>query len=178
MLIGEDLHDVDGSYEFIFKELCPVQILKNIIREHKGIPRPDSLTRDDLYDHITRYIKRNYPRDNFFVRFTEFVLESHKKEAPDELQRTLGEPEAEANRKPRMKRTLEELGYTPYEDEVKLPLATRADVVGYKRRYDISPRHYEFIGVELKMAKRSKDPFFRQASVCADYFDYSYVAAR
>nr|MDO8100250.1 hypothetical protein [Candidatus Njordarchaeota archaeon] len=176
ILIGVDLRDINGAYEFVFKELCPVQILKNIIREHKGIPKPDSLTRDDLYDHITRYIRRNYPRDNFSVRFTELVLESHKKESRDELLRTLGEPEAEANLKPRMKKTLEELGYTPYKDEVKLPPATRADVVAYKRRYDISPRHYEFVGVELKTAKRGKDPLFRQASVYADYFDYSYVA--
>jgi hypothetical protein len=186
-LIREDLHDVDGAYSFVFEGLCVVPILKNIIREYKGIPRCDfsTSTRDDMFNHIVRYVKRNFPKDNLFVKLTELVLESNDK---SQLQSYFAEPTVEADLKPAVKEKLQELGYTPYDKEVEIPPATRADVIGYRRRYDVRERevtrghweevrvgYYEFVGIELKTAKRSKDPLFRQASVYTDYFDYSYT---
>jgi len=151
-----------------------------------GIPRPDSSAKDDLLKHIMSYIKRNFPKEALYSKFTELVIESIDDHS---LQKVLDEPDIEADLKPIMKKAIkEQLGFTPYAKEVTIPPKTRADVVGYKRRYDIAEKgwwvfkeveripYYEFVGIELKTAKRSKDPLFRQASIYADYFDYSFTA--
>lgn len=183
--VGKNFGDVNETFNYIFKELFSVPILKKVIDEYRGIPRPKSSAKDDLLKHITGYIKKNFPKENLYSKFIEFVVKSVDSRS---LRKVLDEPNSEADLKPIMKEALKQLGYTPYDKEVKIPPATRADVVGYKRRYDIAEKgwwifkeeeripYYEFIGIELKTAKRSKDPLFRQASIYTDYFDYSFTA--
>jgi hypothetical protein len=93
--------------------------------------------------------------------------------------------------KPVLKAALRD-DWSIYPKEVNIPPGTRADIVGFKRHFDYvkldigligrlkgerSEKRvpwYEFLGVELKTAKRSKDPMYRQAAVYTDYFDYSF----
>jgi hypothetical protein len=101
------------------------------------------------------------------------------------------EPAKEAQLKPVLKAALKE-DWSIYPKEVSIPPGTRADFVGFKRHLDVVKLNigligrlkgersekrvpwYEFLGVELKTAKRSKDPMYRQAAVYTDYFDYSF----
>lgn len=185
-VISKSFGDVDKAFNYVFKELLSIPVLKEVIDEHRGIPRPDSSAKDDLLKHIMSYIKRNFPKEALYSKFTELVIESIDDHS---LQKVLDEPDIEADLKPIMKKAIkEQLGFTPYAKEVTIPPKTRADVVGYKRRYDIAEKGWwvfkeveripydEFVGIELKTAKRSKDPLFRQASIYADYFDYSFTA--
>lgn len=64
-----------------------------------------------------------------------------------------------------------------YPKEVPISASTRADIVAYHRRHETEEergflgrlkdrrhiRWYELLGVELKTAKRKKDPLYRQA---------------
>jgi hypothetical protein len=104
------------------------------------------------------------------------------------LSTDLDEPRTENELKPLIRKAIKDLCFAPYDKEVPIPPATRADMVGYKGRRSKhriktgwfshetkTTKWREFLGVELKTAKRSKDPMYRQVSVYAQYFDHAFT---
>jgi len=182
----------DSPIRFVFAELTPAWALKVIVDKMKILPKPDSNSPRDLQRSVKAYIERNLGKQesHFCINFAEFALNSISEL---DLQAAYKEPSSEAALKPMVRRKLAVEGFTVYPREVRIPPNTRADIVAYVRHFDTVERpaegrlnrflgrtetirkpHYEFLGIELKTAKRSKDPVYRQASVYTDYFDNSF----
>jgi hypothetical protein len=176
----------------VFDELTPAWVLKAVVDEVKILPRPDSNSPRALQRSIGGYIERNLGKleSHFCSNFADFVLDAV---SDGDLNKAYKEPTSEAALKPMIHRRLEAERFTVFSKEVSIPPNTRADIVAYVRHFDTIKRpaggrlnrilgrtetirkpHYEFLGIELKTAKRSKDPMYRQASVYTDYFDNSF----
>lgn len=108
--IGKNLGDIDKAFNYIFKELLSIEVLKKVIDEYKGIPEPRYSTKKELLKHITSYIRKNYPKENVNSKFVEFVMKSIDSSS---LQKMLDEPSEEADLKPIIKNSLRERGFTP-----------------------------------------------------------------
>jgi hypothetical protein len=175
------LLQIDKAYTYILNDVIPLHSIREII-DNQRIPEPKTSAKNDLIKSITSYIKRNFSAREFYPKLVEYMYEVADP-------RVLAEPDLESELKPMMKKVLQRLRLKVYPKEITIPPDTRADMVGYKRKYDVEERSkhifftetikipwLEFIGVELKTAKRGIDPVYRQASVYADYFDYSFVA--
>jgi disulfide oxidoreductase YuzD len=128
---------------------------------------------------ISTHIKRNFPKKEFYPKLVKYISEIADPES-------LAEPDLESELKPMMKEALQRLGYKVHPTEIKIEPRTRADMVGYKRRYEteekglflkktIKKPWYEFVGVELKTAKRDRDSAYRQALAYINYFDYTFI---
>lgn len=177
---------------FVFRELTPAWVLKAVVDERRILPKPDSNSPRVLQRSIEGFIERNVGKleSHFSTSFAEFVVNAVSER---DLNAAYKEPTSEAVMKPMVRRRLATEGFTVYPREVGIPPNTRADVVAYARHFDTIERpaegrldrmlgrkelirkpRYEFIGIELKTAKRSKDPLYRQASVYTDYFDNSF----
>jgi hypothetical protein len=104
------------------------------------------------------------------------------------LSTELEEPKTEEELKPLIRKGTRAMGFTAYEKEISIPPGTRADIVAYKGRRSKrrirtgwfshrtkTTKWHEFLGVELKTAKRGKDPMYRQVSAYAQYFDHAFT---
>jgi hypothetical protein len=177
----------------VFAELTPAWILRAVVDEMRILPRPDSNNPRALRRSVEGYVERNLGKleSHFCTNFVDFVLNAVSER---DLNVAYKEPASEAAMKPMVRRRLALDGFTVYPKEVTIPPNTRADMVAYVRHFDtvecpaegrldrflgrtktIRKPHYEFLGIELKTAKRSKDPMYRQASVYTDYFDNSFT---
>jgi hypothetical protein len=182
----------ESPVRFVFAELTPAWVLKGIVDEMNILPKPDSNSPRALKRSVEGYIERNLGKleSHFCTNFADFVLNSASER---DLNAAYKEPTSEAALKPMVRRRLVADGFDVYPREVSIPPNTRADMVAYVRHFDRVERpaegrfnrmlgrteiirrpHYEFLGIELKTAKRSKDPMYRQASVYTDYFDNSF----
>ncbi len=179
-----------SAIRHIFSNETPGWILQQVVRKVNVLPPPTSSAVKDLRHSIERYIERNIGKQesHFCTYAARFILESNTQ---SDLNSAFKEPAKEAQLKPVLRRELKEI-WSIHPKEVAIPPSTRADIVGYKRHFDNvkldiglferlrgEPGEkrvpwYEFLGVELKTAKRSKDPMYRQAAVYTDYFDYSF----
>ncbi len=176
----------------MFAELTPAWVLKAVVDEMKILPKPDSNSPRALQRSIEGYIERNLGKleSHFCTHFADFVLNAV---SDRDLNFAYKEPTSEAALKPMVRRRLVADGFTVYAREASIPPNTRTDIVAYARHFDkferpaegrldrmlgrtelIRKPYYEFLGIELKTAKRSKDPMYRQASVYTDYFDNSF----
>lgn len=180
----------ESPTRYVFSKLTPGWILQRVVREVNILPPPASNAVRDLQRSIERYIERNIGKQesHFCTSVAEFILKNNPER---DLNFAFKEPAREAQLKPVLRRELKE-DWSIYPKEVSIPPSTRADIVGFKRHFDLvkldigllkrlrgEPQEkrvpwYEFLGIELKTAKRSKDPMFRQAAVYTDYFDYSF----
>jgi hypothetical protein len=176
----------------VFAELTPAWVLKAVVDKVNILPKPDSNSPRALQRSIEGYIERNLGKleSHFCTNLVDFVLSAV---SDRDLNTAYKEPTSEAALKPMIRRRLAAEGFTVFPREVSIPPNTRADIVAYVRHFDTFERpaegrldrflgrtktirkpHYEFLGIELKTAKRSKDPMYRQASVYTDYFDNSF----
>jgi hypothetical protein len=167
-----------------------VSILKRVVKEVNILPPPQSNAVRDLQRSVERYIERNIgmQESHFCTSVAELFLTNNPER---DLNSAFKEPARETQLKPVLKAALKQ-DWSIYPKAVSIPPGTRADIVGFKRHFDLvkldvgligrlkgerSEKRvpwYEFLGIELKTAKRSKDPMYRQAAVYTDYFDYSF----
>jgi hypothetical protein len=78
---------------------------------------------------ITTHIKRNFPKKEFYPKLVKYISEIADPES-------LAEPDLKSELKPMMKEALQRFGYKVHPTEIKIEPRTRADMVGYKRRYE------------------------------------------
>ena len=185
MQFGESIGEPPELFEYVFK-LVPLWALDGVIRFEKIRPVPASQNLREYQRAIMEYIRRYRRREpEFWKELANFLDESN----PRKIGKALSEPNNEQDLKPILMRALRAKGYGVYPREVPISDSTRADIVGYHRRKDIAEekgifgrvkerrqiRWYEFLGVELKTAKRAKDPLYRQARDYAGHFDNSFA---
>jgi len=183
--MGESIGGLDLAYHRVFNLLShdSLKEVTSVIRPRISPSSSPTLLRRE----VVRFVRKNYGviGTKFYPGLIAIILE---KVSLRNLSSDLDEPSAEEELKPLIRRAVKNLSFTPYSKEVSIPPATRADVVGYKRRRSTervrtglfshdtrTTKWYEFLGVELKTAKRAKDPMYRQVSVYAKYFDHAFT---
>jgi len=181
--MGESIGGLNRAYDVVFELLSPEALKKiaKVVRPPPSLSSPPTKLRNE----IKRFFKRNCP-----TRFYPELVDDIKKNAYKYLPSDLEEPDDEETLKSVMRKAVSDLGFQLFDKEVDIPPATRADIVGYRRRLTRHEKRehfwkkkevetekwYQFLGVELKTAKRGKDPLYRQAAVYAKYFDYAFTA--
>jgi len=183
--IGTSFGGLDAAYDRVFHLLShgSLKQMASVIRP--PVRLSSSPTR--LRSEVTHYVRKNYGRiaTKFYPGLISIILERVSGRA---LSTELDEPRTEEELKPLIRKAIKGLGFTPYDKEIPIPPATRADIVGYKGRRSKRrirtglfshetkiTRWREFLGIELKTAKRGKDPMYRQVSVYAQYFDHAFT---
>lgn len=186
MRIAGSIKGIEQAY-FKVLDLLPRSSLKELAQQIR--PRvPLSSSPRVLRREVEEYITRNYKGSKFYVGLIEFMKDTLPKTS---LSSVLSEPKREEDLKPLIKKALMAKRFKVYESEVPIPPATRADIVGYRSgkktrvtkwwpithrpRETETKRWYVFLGFELKTAKRGKEPFDRQVSVYAKYFDNAFA---
>jgi hypothetical protein len=188
--MGETIGGLDSAYRDVFNMLSQGSLKKVASVIHPKVS--SSSSPNLLRREITHFVRKNYGviGTKFYPGLISIILDKVSEKA---LSSDLDEPHAEVELKPLIRRAAKDLGFTPHSKEVPIPPATRADIVGYKGRRSKHrvrkhlgriplPMHeertekwFEFLGVELKTAKRAKDPLYRQVSVYAKYFDHAFT---
>lgn len=185
--MGTSIGGLDSAFDQMLDQLSQSSLKQAARVIHPPINLSSSST--FLRNEIIRFVGRNYGERAtiFYPALERFLLDNVDTRL---LLSDLEEPRREQDLKPVMKRAIRTLGFEVHDSEVRIPPTTRADLIGYRRR---GTRHvtkkwfglqsetetewwYEFLGVELKSAKRGKDPMYRQASVYAQYFDNAFTA--
>jgi len=183
--IGKSIGGLDAAYDRVFHLLSHGSLKHVTSVIHPPVSLSSSPTR--LRTEITHYVRKNYGKiaTKFYPGLISIILERVSERA---LSTELGEPATEEKLKPLIRKAMKDLGFTPYDKEIPIPPATRADIVGYRGRRSKHrvktglfshetkiTRWREFLGIELKTAKRGKDPMYRQVSVYARYFDHAFT---
>jgi len=188
--MGERIGGLDSAYRHVFNLLSQDSLKKVASVIHPKVSLSSSPTL--LRREIVHFVRKNdgVIGAKFYPGLIGIILDKVDEKA---LVSDLDEPSTERELKPLIRRAVKDLGFTPHSKEVSIPTATRADIVGYRGRrskYPVRkhlgklplPMHdwrtkkwFEFLGVELKTAKRAKDPLYRQVSRYAKYFDYAFT---
>jgi hypothetical protein len=189
MQLGEIIGEPPRLFHHIFDEFLPSKALDNIVNK-KQVPLI-SQTRNarDLRRAVDHYIKSLYGarESEYCETFARLIVESNSQR---DLHKFLDEPTQESDLKPVLSHELRRMkNFKVHSREVPIGGSTRADLVAYKRRHEVWEEKgflgrikdrkripwFEFLGVELKTAKRSPDPLYRQVRVYTERFDNSFL---
>ena len=167
MQFGDIIGEPPDLFHYVFK-LVPLWTLDNVVKFEKVKPPPTSRNLREYQRAIEDYIRRYRRREAEFCKeFARFLIDSNRRQ----INKALDEPRNEADLKPILGRALRIKNYKVHPKEVPIGASTRADIVVYHRRHETEKergflgrvkdrrriRWYEFLGVELKTAKRAKD---------------------
>ena len=188
--MGKTIGGLDSAYRDVFNMLSQGSLkeVASVIHPKVNLSSPSTSLRRE----VIRYVRTTSGviGTKFYPGLISIILEKVSEKA---LSSDLDEPHAEVELKPLIRRAAKDLRFAPHSKEVLIPPATRADIVGYRGKRSKHkvrkhlgriplPMHeertekwFEFLGVELKTAKRAKDPLYRQVSVYAKYFDYAFT---
>ena len=185
MKMGSSIRGLDAAYDLVFNTLShrSLKQVASVIRP----PVPLSSSPVRLRSEIAHYVRKNYGKiaTKFYPGLISIILEMVDERA---LSTELDEPRTEEELKPLIRKGISHMGFTAHGKEIPIPPGTRADIVAYKGRRSKhrirtglfshetkTTKWREFLGIELKTAKRGKDPMYRQVSVYAQYFDHAFT---
>jgi hypothetical protein len=185
MKMSSSIRGLDAAYDLVFNMLSHGSLKQMASIIHPPVPLSSSPLR--LRNEIAHYVMKNYGKiaTKFYPGLVSIILEMVNERA---LSAELDEPKTEEELKPLIRKGIRNIGFIAYDTEIPIPPGTRADIVAYKGRRSVrrvrtglfshetkTTKWHEFLGVELKTAKRGKDPMYRQVSVYAQYFDHAFT---